>query len=347
MLASRFRSFCAALSEAVRKSVGRRKRLPHKNASPGAPKWDRRFRLSTRRSQRFFHSFSLAKRFGDTGLVRLAAATLLAGLAWFAIPACAAAPTCNLVPGWTQHGNARSYAADNLFEYMDGNAEAYLLYGFVGIQGVNCERGGVTLVIDISEFGDSDSAFGMFSANRDPDKPSANLGMGGQIVPRHAAFAKGRYYVEIAANPEGDHTAALRQWTAALEKMVEGSSTPPAALAWFPAERQQSLRLIPESVLGIGLLKRGYVAQYDFGKAFVVVEESPATAAAVMDKLRARFASAIPVKIGDEAFQATDQYLGRLCIYRKGRYISGYASVAGGQDAAALATTLAARIPAR
>ena len=254
----------------------------------------------------------------DSGRTILGAATVLAGLAWFAVPAYAAAPTCDLVPGWTQHGSARSYAADNLFNYMDGNAEAYLLYGFVGMQGVNCESGGVTLVIDISEFGDSDSAFGMFSANRDPDKPSANLGMGGQIVPRHAAFAKGRYYVEIAANPEGDHSAALRQWTAALEKTVEGSSTPPAALAWFPAERQQSVRLIPESVLGIGLLKRGYVAQYDFGKAFVVVEESSSSAAAVMDKLRARFASAIPVKIGDEAFQATDQYLGRLCVVRPG-----------------------------
>jgi len=282
-----------------------------------------------------------------TGLIRLGAAMVLVGLAWFAVPAYAAAPTCNLVPGWTQHGSARAYAADNLFEYMDGNAESYLLYGFAAMQGVNCESGGVTLVIDISEFGDSDSAFGMFSANRDPDKPSANLGMGGQIVPRHATFAKGRYYVEIAANPEGDHTAALRQWTAALEKTVEGSSTPPAALAWFPAERQQSVRLIPESVLGIGLLKRGYVAQYDFGKAFVVVEESASTAAAIMDKLRARFAPASPVKIGDEAFQATDQYLGRLCIYRKGRYISGYASVAGGQDATALATSLATHIPAQ
>src|ERR1035441_7357038 len=45
-------------SEAVKKSVGRRKRLPHKSASPRAPTWDRRFRLSTRQSQRFFHSFS-------------------------------------------------------------------------------------------------------------------------------------------------------------------------------------------------------------------------------------------------------------------------------------------------
>src|ERR1035438_5508922 len=48
----------AALLEAVKKSVGRRKRLPHKNVSPCAPKWDRRFRLSTRR---FLHSFSRSR----------------------------------------------------------------------------------------------------------------------------------------------------------------------------------------------------------------------------------------------------------------------------------------------
>jgi hypothetical protein len=42
----------------------------------------------------------------------------------------------------------------------------------------------------------------------------------------------------------------------------------------FPSEGQQSPRLVPESVLGIRILKRGYVAQYDFGKAFVVREAS-------------------------------------------------------------------------
>src|ERR1039457_2378041 len=47
--------------EGVKKMVGRRKRLPHKKVSPCAPKWDRRFRLSTRRSQRFFHSFQTGR----------------------------------------------------------------------------------------------------------------------------------------------------------------------------------------------------------------------------------------------------------------------------------------------
>ena len=105
----------------------------------------------------------------------------------------AANPTCALVPGWTPQGEARTYVADNLFEYMDGNAEGYLLYGFQNMHGVTCTKGGVTLVIDVSDFGEADSAYGMFTANRDLRQPSAKLGMGGQSVPRRASFAKGVY----------------------------------------------------------------------------------------------------------------------------------------------------------
>src|SRR5437763_16970792 len=43
--------------EGVRKSVGRRKRLPHQSANPSASMWDRRFRLSIRRFLRFPHTF--------------------------------------------------------------------------------------------------------------------------------------------------------------------------------------------------------------------------------------------------------------------------------------------------
>ena len=170
---------------------------------------------------------------------------LVCGIGLFAGVMAAANPACNLVPGWTPQGEARSFAADNLFEYMDGNAEGYLLYGFQTMHGVTCVKDGVTLIVDVSDFGDADSAYGMFCANRDLRKPPAKLGMGGQIVPRKAIFAKGHYYVEIGAEPEGDHTAILRTWTAALEKTAPGTSDVPVALSWFPTAGQQSLRLVP------------------------------------------------------------------------------------------------------
>ena len=253
-------------------------------------------------------------------------------------------PNCALVAGWTQQGATRAYQADNLFEYMDGNAEGYLLYGFVAMHGVTCIRDGDSILIDISEFADNDSAYGMFSANRDPRLPAETLGAGGQVTPRRVIFTKDRFYAELAANPEKDHTPALRAFSAAIEKLLPGSAAAPAALAWFPPEGQKSVRLIPESVLGLRLLQRGYVAEYEFGKAFVVRESSPEAAAAVMEKLRARFEveqASSPVA----SLQLTDRYLGRLCFILKGPYITGYANVAEGHDPSALAAALAARLP--
>jgi len=275
--------------------------------------------------------------------LRTLLALSLAALAW-AAGTPAPAPTCTLVPGWAQSGPSRSYEAANLFEYMDGNAEGYLIYGFRNMKGVTCRQGEISFVIDLSDMNDADSAYGIFSANRDPSQPVSPIGMAAQVTSRRAMFVNGVYYLEIAANPEGDHTAALRAWLGALDGIIAGSTALPETLAWFPAEGRQSLRLVPESVLGIHLLKRGYVAQYDFGKAFVAYEASPDSAAAVMQKLRTRFSPATTSSIADESFAATDQYLGYLFIFRKGRLICGYSVKAEGHDPAALSATLAAQV---
>ena len=268
----------------------------------------------------------------------LAAAGLLAAADQVPVAA------CNVVPGWSQTGPDRSYVADNLFEYMDGNAEGYLTYGFLKMQGVTCKKGEVTFVVDLSDFGDPDSAYGMFTSNVDGRQPRQKIGMEGQIVPRRAFFAKGQYFLEIAANPEGDYTAVLKEWMAAFEKLIPGSTTLPAALTWFPTEQRDSLRLVPQSVFGIRALKRGYAAQYAYGKAFVVLESTPQSASAVMDALRKRFGNTTPATVADDAFQVTDQYLGRLCIFRKGEYLGGYAISQDGVDPVALAKTLAAKV---
>jgi len=271
---------------------------------------------------------------------------LLAPALLWTVPALAAiVPDCKLVPGWSQQGASRTYTAENLFEYMDGNAEGYLIYGFTRMDGVTCTSGGDTILIDISEMTDADSAYGIFAANRHPGFPVAPIGMAGQIQPRKAVFAKGRYYVELSANPEKDHSDALRRFAAILEEGIAGASKLPEALSWFSTDKLQSLRLVPESVLGLRALKRGYAAEYEFGKAFVVTEESPAAAAAVLEKVRARIGQTAPPPAGDEGFQVSDRYLGRLCFFRKGRFVAGYANVAEGTDPAALAKSLAARLP--
>jgi hypothetical protein len=259
------------------------------------------------------------------------------------------APGCSAVPGWTQQGPPRSYDSETLFDYMDGNSEGYFAYGFTLMKGVTCvSAAGDQLVIDVSEMGDPDRAWGFFVTNRDQRSPVERIGSAGQVLPRRATFAKGRHYAEIAASPDKDHRTALRAFVNALEASLPGESRVPEALAWFPAEGlvPDSIRLVPESVLGLRLLKSGFMAQYPVGRAFVVPEATPEAAAATMEKLRARFVGASPSSgLGDEAFTAQDPYLAGVLVFRKGARVGGVANVGAGSDPSALAKALLGRLP--
>ena len=182
------------------------------------------------------------------------------------------APNCSLVPGWTQDGPARTFAADNLFEYMDGNAEGYLLYQFQRMNGVNCKStSGNVVVFDVSEMADAEFAYGMFMANRDAKSAVEKLGMAGQVTSRKAMLAKDKYYIEAGSNTPD--AGALRAFVTAMANQVKGQ-TLPEAVGWFPAKGLEagSVRLVPESLLGMRILKRGYVGLYDVGKAVILHE---------------------------------------------------------------------------
>ncbi len=258
-------------------------------------------------------------------------------------------PECRLVPGWSQRDEARRYDALNLFEYKDGSAEAYFAYGFERMEGVTCvDASGVELVIDVSELGDPDRAWGFFVANQDVDSPVEPAGSGRQVLPTSASLAKGRYYVEMTALPDGDRRAALRAFLEALLPRIPGEAHQPEAAAYFPTEglEPRSLRLVPESVLGLRVLRTGFLAQYSVGRAFIVTEITPEVASETFGRLRARFAETRAVSgLGLEAFAARDPYLDGLLVFRKGSLVAGVANVAADRDALPLARALANRLP--
>lgn len=254
------------------------------------------------------------------------------------------APDCSLGAGWTQHGPNRTYEGDNLYEYMNGNSEGYFIYGFVKMKGVTCRKGEDTIHVDISEFADSESAYGMFTANRDARLAAEQFG---QVAPRKAIVVKDKYFLEIAAEPDKDHSAVLGELMKALETKVPGEPRLPAAVSWFAPEGMSVgfPRLVPQSVLGIGALKRGYVAQYENkARAFVVREATADSAKAVLEKIRGRFADTADAGIGDGGFTVSDKYLGRLAMFRKGQFIAGYVGVPEGLEPAALAQALGERV---
>jgi hypothetical protein len=257
-------------------------------------------------------------------------------------------PRCDLVPGWSQHGPFRTYVADTLYDYMNGNSEGYLIYGFRKMSGVTCKAGDVQLVVDISEMPDSESAWGLFASNRDTRIPIESIGMMGQIAPQRGIFAKGNRFVEISASPpSADHSPSIRATLQAIAARLDGSTALPSALGWFPKEDLDaaSIRIVPQSVLGLSILKRGYLAKYGFGRAFVVQQPSAQSAVETMAKLKQRFGETQPVSIGEEAFSGVDRYLGKLVFFRKGALIGGFANLTGGKDGITQAKALESAMP--
>lgn len=265
-----------------------------------------------------------------------------------ALGAFAQAPDCSIVPGSKQTGPARHFETESLFEYMNGNSEGYFLYGFVEMRGVTCAINGATLIFDLSRFQTPELAYGMFTGNLDPRLATEKIGAGGQVVERKVIFVKGHWFGEIAAEPEGKYADVLRKAALAWAARLDGSDQPPAELTWFPKDKLQpgTPRLIPQSVLGLRILKRGYMAQYEQGKAIIVTEASDASAHAVMEKLAERFSPNSPAKVGEEGFTAEDRYLGRVCFFRQGARIAGWTNVPAGSDPVEWAGRLLKSMPA-
>jgi len=209
---------------------------------------------------------------------------------------------------------------------------------------VNCTKGDTSLVLDVSELQDAEMAYGMFTANVDARRPRAAIGAAGQVGPTKSIFVKGKYFVELSIEPEGDNAALLEKLARAFEPRVPGSTSMPPEIALFPKQGLQpgSPRLVPQSVLGLRLLKKGYLGVYDNGRLFFVTEASAADAKALFAKLKERFPPAASAQAGDEAYTGDDRLLGHFCLFRKGPRVGGFVSAAEGADPVKLAASFAA-----
>ena len=107
-----------------------------------------------------------------------AIALLLAGLVCAAEPM----PDCSAVSGWVQKGKVHRFVPDDLFDYMNGNAEGYFLYDFRKLTGATCRSGENTIILDLFEMASPEMAYGIFTANRHPRFETKKIGTAGQLM---------------------------------------------------------------------------------------------------------------------------------------------------------------------
>jgi hypothetical protein len=198
--------------------------------------------------------------------------------------------------GWTPSGESRVYDSENLFDLVNGQAEAIFAYGFeqVTVQDYEDSEGGV-ISIEVWQTETAPDAYGLFTSFRSGSP--TQIGGEGDIDPgRRLAFWQSQYYVRVRTRQEvadADLWALAEAVAAALPSGGERPSLVDrlpvdgileSSVIFFHEEIsvQSRLWLGGTNVLGLGRETDGVLATYVLGeaRALLILVEYPDTGGA-------------------------------------------------------------------
>ncbi len=109
-------------------------------------------------------------------------------------------PASDTVSGWQKTSDTRVYAAKDLWQYIDGDAEQYISAGVVTTSTSDYKfQGQLEAVVDVYTMGDAAGATRILPTNQTRDAKAVQLGDAGIQYTQSILFRKGPYLVRIVA----------------------------------------------------------------------------------------------------------------------------------------------------
>ncbi len=100
--------------------------------------------------------------------------------------------------GWTRQGEPRSFAAADLWRYLDGGAEKYVQANVQQTATADYRRGHIDAVVDLHRFASPESARKMMDAEATGGQ-AVSLGDDARVFGQGLMFRRGPYLVRIIA----------------------------------------------------------------------------------------------------------------------------------------------------
>jgi hypothetical protein len=168
------------------------------------------------------------------------------------------------VEGWKLSSAPTQYTPDNLFEYVDGGADAFLQFDFEELltaSYVNAQK--VEVTVDLYHHRNAARAFGMYTQERPAGSALLPVGIEGIAGPDHLEFVAGPVYAKLA-QAGGKETPFLRMFAEKIAARLPGTREPPAVLKCFPdkGKRPRSEKLTARDFLGHAFLHDAAVVPY-------------------------------------------------------------------------------------
>jgi polyferredoxin len=112
-------------------------------------------------------------------------------------------------PGWTRTGEIRVFPADNLWQYIDGDADRYLKAGVVRTLTAHYRHAtGADAVVDVYVMSAPEGARRIFEGEPDAGSRPAAIGDAARLWPAALTFRQGPYFVRLVAYTEAPDALA-------------------------------------------------------------------------------------------------------------------------------------------
>jgi hypothetical protein len=224
------------------------------------------------------------------------------------------------------------FSPDNLYEYINGAAEAFLAYDFDQLAHQVYLVAGTEVTVDIYDMGNSLDAFGIYSSERARDSEFLEIGVEAYRNGDILNFLQNRYYVKLDAFSEsGDTSSLLTDFAGAVSaKLPEAGGLPEIFARAFPSAGlvAHSRTYVKGAPLGHRFLSPAYLAEYSSGSETMTVLVSPShDSEAAMERIRrmrdhlAKVGEVVPEeKWGREAYFARTKYQGDILALSRGHF---------------------------
>ena len=230
---------------------------------------------------------------------------------------------------WKLSDSIRTYNSENLYDYIDGAADAYLSNNFEGLL-VTTYNGNDEkyITVEIYQQQSPIDAFGIYAQERPLHGKFVKIGAQGYTDVGLLNFLCNKYYVKISSHDESPETAGIMYKIAVeLASKLDSNAQMPEILKYLPEEKkiENSESYINTNFLGYEFLRFVITANYkkdgNTFKVFIIPAVSSEKAKSVVGQYLKVVGQ--PFNNLEGRFTINDPHNGKISIEWKGKYIWG------------------------
>ncbi len=263
-------------------------------------------------------------------------------------------------PGWAIDGKVAAYTPENLYKYIDGEAELYMPYGFrkaATVLYAKPDTKDIGIVANIFEMGSPLDAFGIYANFRSPTLEQIKVGAEGFLDESQLMFYQDRYFVQIEASGTITQEGPLfRSCAETISRNLPDEKGKPRELEFLkvPGAAPLTAKYYAGGLLGHGFFGKGFTVEAIIGearvKAILIMGGSEEAARRVFTEYgkylkESNAAPQISNDKGGIVLHVIDPLYKGVVLHQSGQYVVGVVSLKEPHEGDGIVAQLLKRLP--